>query len=401
MGKRYYSQEEACAKLDMTPEQLKDLVRDGELREFRDAGKINYKADEVDRIAAEAEVAEATDAGALSGSLSALDMLGTGELKLEDSNAEMVRATEQPAEDEETTPPSLAGDDSGELRFADEDDTALGASPSKSADTEPPAMGSDSLTLAIEEEEPKPDDTEASGTGELMLEPVDEGDSGIRLGTDVGGDAVSLEDTSTDEDDREGTVVSSIGVSVFDEDDVEKEADPLAKTVVSSGSGSGSLGIEGIGSGSGLLDLTRESDDTSLGAELLDEIYPGEEGGSEMGEATRAGLEDAIPEAAGGSATFEPAETAEPATATATAVATTVRYEFEPDAFAKGLTGMLFVGVLIMCIAGLTAAAATRGIWPSLLEIFAERLWLVSAVSFGAAVIALGIGFFLGKRSGS
>ena len=28
-------------------------------------------------------------------------------------------------------------------------------------------------------------------------------------------------------------------------------------------------------SGSGLLDLSREADDTSLGAELLDEIYPG------------------------------------------------------------------------------------------------------------------------------
>lgn len=35
-----------------------------------------------------------------------------------------------------------------------------------------------------------------------------------------------------------------------------------------------SLLLENIGSGSGLLDLTREIDDTSLGAELLDEIYP-------------------------------------------------------------------------------------------------------------------------------
>ena len=31
----------------------------------------------------------------------------------------------------------------------------------------------------------------------------------------------------------------------------------------------------GLGPGSRALDLTRESDDTSLGAELLDEIYPG------------------------------------------------------------------------------------------------------------------------------
>jgi hypothetical protein len=42
------------------------------------------------------------------------------------------------------------------------------------------------------------------------------------------------------------------------------------------------LSLEGVGSGSGLLDLTRESDDTSLGAELLDEIYPGSGEGSDM-----------------------------------------------------------------------------------------------------------------------
>ena len=38
------------------------------------------------------------------------------------------------------------------------------------------------------------------------------------------------------------------------------------------------LPLEQVGSGSGLLDLTREIDDTSLGPELLDEIYPEAEG---------------------------------------------------------------------------------------------------------------------------
>ncbi len=42
------------------------------------------------------------------------------------------------------------------------------------------------------------------------------------------------------------------------------------------------LDLEQIGSGSGLLDLTRETDDTSLGADLLDEIYPADAGGSDM-----------------------------------------------------------------------------------------------------------------------
>ncbi|QDU71691.1 helix-turn-helix domain-containing protein [Mucisphaera calidilacus] len=69
------------------------------------------------------------------------------------------------------------------------------------------------------------------------------------------------------------------GMSVFEEDEV-KEADPLAGTQVTGSDLDDDLQLEQVGSsaGSGLLDLTNESDDTSLGAELLDEIYPG--GGS-------------------------------------------------------------------------------------------------------------------------
>src|SRR5438094_7975284 len=62
------------------------------------------------------------------------------------------------------------------------------------------------------------------------------------------------------------------GINVFGDDSVE-HADPLAQTAIAQQSDQVSL--ESIGSGSGLLDLTRESDDTSLGAELLDEIQPG------------------------------------------------------------------------------------------------------------------------------
>jgi hypothetical protein len=58
-------------------------------------------------------------------------------------------------------------------------------------------------------------------------------------------------------------VVPSVGVNVFDDDELDEMVDPLAQTAVIDVAG---LGIEGMGSGSGILDLTRESDDTSLGA---------------------------------------------------------------------------------------------------------------------------------------
>ncbi len=85
------------------------------------------------------------------------------------------------------------------------------------------------------------------------------------------------------EDPRQAT-----GISVFDAGEVEP-VDPSAKTVVTSPQiEDEELVLDSVGSGSGLLDLTRESDDTSLGAELLDEIYPG------GGEASDQKMESAV-----------------------------------------------------------------------------------------------------------
>jgi hypothetical protein len=69
-----------------------------------------------------------------------------------------------------------------------------------------------------------------------------------------------------------GSQGSRPGVDVFQNDEVER-VDPSAQTAIAPGISD--MASEGVGSGSGLLDLTRESDDTSLGAELLDEIAPG------------------------------------------------------------------------------------------------------------------------------
>ncbi|MCA9307283.1 MAG: hypothetical protein KDA16_12165, partial [Phycisphaerales bacterium] len=70
------------------------------------------------------------------------------------------------------------------------------------------------------------------------------------------------------------------GISVFDADDLDA-ADPSAVTQVSDGGGMEALQLDSMGSGSGLMDLTQEADDTSLGAEgLLDDIFAGDDTGS-------------------------------------------------------------------------------------------------------------------------
>jgi hypothetical protein len=389
MAKTFYSLEETCEKLEMTPQQLKDAVRNGQLREFRDGGAITYKASEVDKIAAEAASTDVSESP-LTGSVANLDMLGTGELTLDDSAGASGPQASADAD----------ADDSMELRFAEDDEAQPATPPTPSppsAPGKPVKPGkADSISLAVEDVS-EGSTAGPSGTGALVLEPVDEGDSGIRLGTGADADAISLDDTTTnesDEDAKEGTVVSSIGVSVFDDDEVEQDADPLAQTVISGGTEA--LGIDGVASGSGLLDLTRESDDTSLGAELLDEIiYPGDEA-ADLGEATRAGLEDALPEPVGQGSVAVAAvvETDAPV------AVIRQRVEFAPDAISTGLTGMLFVGMLVMCLAGLTAAAATQGVWPEILQVAYDKNWMVGAGSLGAAAIAMGVGYFLGKRSG-
>jgi hypothetical protein len=251
--------------------------------------------------------------------------------------------------------------------------------------------------------------------GEIILEPAD--DSSIELAA-AGSDVLNLEDADTEDSAlgtgtaavkaKEDTVVPSVGVNVFDDDDLDEHVDPLAQTAVTDVAG---LGIDGTGSGSGILDLTRESDDTSLGAELLEEIYSGEgeEGAAvEVGAKTRAGLDEAIPEAAGevetaakpGAAAKETAEAevVEAVGAPARAVVREV-LEYSPDAISTSLTALLAAAVVIMLFAGLGAAALVREITPALVESVYAKLWMYAAGALGASVIAAAVTYFLAKRS--
>ena len=304
MAKMFYSLDEACNKLHMSESQIKDLVRQAKLREFRDAGKMNYKVEEVDALAA----------------------------KIVTPSAE-------------------------------------------------------------------------SGSGELVLEPAEESTIDLAMGST--GDMLSLEEADLDDTaaggpeaeqkkKKDDTVVTSVGISVFDEEEnIEGVADPLAQTVVS-GAGASGLGIEGVGSGSGLLDLTRESDDTSLGAELLDEIYPGEqETPGEMGDATRAGLEQAIGETPEGEAVFEGAGAGRGAEAGAVIV---TRVEYAPDAISNALTGVLAVATAVMVFAGLAVAGGVRGVSLPLIDFVYPKLWMFGAGAVVVAGIAGGVGFVLGRR---
>ncbi len=48
--KPFYTEEEAGAILEKTPQDLMQFVKDGKLRQFRDGGVVYYKADEIERL---------------------------------------------------------------------------------------------------------------------------------------------------------------------------------------------------------------------------------------------------------------------------------------------------------------------------------------------------------------
>lgn len=101
----------------------------------------------------------------------------------------------------------------------------------------------------------------------------------ISLASSGSGTGINLADS------KEGT-----GISIFDAEETEA-ADPSAQTVMSETAGESApdfSGMDPAASGSGLLDLTRESDDTSLGADLLQDVY-GDAGDTGIGQEAAAG----------------------------------------------------------------------------------------------------------------
>jgi len=245
----------------------------------------------------------------------------------------------------------------------------------------------------------------SSDDSAIVLEPAE--DSGVVLAAS-GSDVLSLAEVESDDpaddtratqkkDPRGDTAVSSVGVSVFDDDELDEVVDPLAQTAVSDVAG---LGLDGVGSGSGILDLTRESDDTSLGAELLDEIYsPEDEGTVEMGEATRAGLDEAITEPSS-TRDEEASEIFSPETATAAGQGRTVTHvSFAPDALSSSLTALMVVVMFVMVFGGLAAASLVRGVTPRIIESIFQNMIVYAGGAAGVAVVASAVTFFLAKRA--
>ncbi len=199
--------------------------------------------------------------------------------------------------------------------------------------------------------------------------------SASALGLSDSRESISLSDS------REGT-----GVSVFDTD----HGGDGDKTTVGEAIEE-DLGLDAVGSGSGLLDLTRESDDTSLGAELLEEVYSSEEN---------------IEMPAHASGLFEAASVERPGQEVTPSVGPTAAVPMVIEAYDGGGSG-LGVGLLIGAVAALVCVAiviivgfnGATSVLATKIAASDSSIWMWAGGLGGLTVILGGVGLFIGKAS--
>jgi hypothetical protein len=200
-----------------------------------------------------------------------------------------------------------------------------------------------------------------------------------------------------------GSQGSRGGIDVLQSDENEK-ADPSAQTSIAPGITTDQINIEGAGSGSGLLDLTKESDDTSLGAELLDEIAPGASGVRRAaGESAASGSASALSGSALSGSASGTGMTDARAGGVAARPAPQVVEAPDPMAAAFGLAAAGAAGVLLFAAFALMCGLV--GDQPAILQKLGSgadggySFPIVVAMAFGLPVILFVAGLLTGKKA--
>jgi hypothetical protein len=207
------------------------------------------------------------------------------------------------------------------------------------------------------------------------------GDSG-ELALSSSGTGLKLEPAGGGKDPKESSAIS------FFEADATDDADANAVTRVASAQGISDPGKSGSGSG-GLLDLTKEADDTSLGAGLMEDVY----GSETVAQQTAA----EVPAAGGeGAALFEsPGAGMETEAAVAPVMAIAEVYDgkgsFLVGAAALGIALAAGIAAFIL-IMGMTSTAGG-----GMLASVADMFWLGGAVAILFLFIGV-VGFFVKKN---
>jgi hypothetical protein len=386
MAGMFYSLEEVMTQLGKTEDQINELVAQEKLKEFRDGEKVLYKADQVQQLAEAApeELIELTAdqpidiAGDAEDEIIALEADDTADAA-EESLALEVDETAVPAGDAEE-PVKLNADEDEDLDL-DLDNLNLDAS-----------SGGSSIELLLDETTAASDDPDVN-----IDESIGANISGIGADIDLG--ELSKADTN----------IGTTGINVLaDTDDQYKLTnDTKSETVAADEEATGlgdlddDINMDSIGSGSGLLDLSLQADDTSLGA-VLDDILPA---AGDVAETPLSAEESHIAEEA--DKIFEAAGEDSAVTAAASEPKMVARYvEPEPDTMSNACGIMLFVPLVALIYAIIIVLMGLRGISPAIMKFSAGDgpmgMAMIWTIVIGLSVVSLliiGLSALSGKKA--
>lgn len=321
MAKMFYTLEEAKTVLGRSEEDIKQFAREGRLREFRDGPRLMFKADQVEQLRSELSSGDQVDLG-VSDSGGMIDLVDTT-----GASGTSITLADTGGPGQGTAFALKSGTAGG---IPTKDDTALAAD-----------LGLSGSVGGI----PSP-----ARTGSAMT------------GTSAG---------------------SRGGINVFGTDDLSGVVDPSAQTAITPGSQE--INLESVGSGSGLLDLSRERDDTSLGA-VLEEIGPG---------GTGAGIADTG--ITGGVELDEPRGGIDRAPLVPVLVQAV-------DPMAPAFGWFALGGALVALFGIFALIAGVMGTAPGALQWFngygANQVWMVVGIGVILSVILGVVGLLVGKVGG-
>jgi hypothetical protein len=366
----FYSLQEAAERLGKTEEQIQEIVKQGRLREFRDGLNLLYKVDEVEALTSDTSI------------------MASGAVLDEDKT--------QDEADEISLVPEVGDEPStGEGLLRDED-----AFIDDQGSTVQDELAEDAGTVIASEDMIAEDELIEEGTvvAEEAALPEDEL---AEEGTIVAAEGAPLEDEMA----TEGTVVAGEGINVLEETESDFQLSDDTQSETKSASGLGDLSLEEIeedvnldtfGSGSGLLDLSLQADDTSLGG-ILDEIYTaeGEEEQKQIIEKEGTAL-DVAAEAEQIEQIMPEEEFAEEAVMPEAAVMAQAYVEPLPDKASNLLGIMLLLPLLAVVYTATVMLASFRDARPAILTMVQAWILPVLGGIFVVAIFISGAAAFSG-----
>ncbi|MHC4556219.1 MAG: helix-turn-helix domain-containing protein [Planctomycetota bacterium] len=428
MAGMFYSLQEAAEKLQKTEDELKQIVKDGRLREFRDGPNLLFKVEEIEALMSDTSIMGPEEAPELEMPAPEAPAPEAPELEILESEVPEPEAAISEVEEPEAPEPEMVVPELLEPEVPEPEMPALEVS-------EPEASGPEMPALEVSEPEaPEPEmpalekpEPEAPAPEMPALEvpepeapvpeipapevpkpeataPSEETDlDEIFLAPETGAPVIPSELTDAD------TALTGLGTSVLGETDQDYDVtdDTMAETSLPTGTTGttpevpleeieGDVNLDSFGSGSGLLDLSLQADDTSLGG-ILDEIYTAE---GEDKEPVEAEADSAAAVAAEAEQMISEEELIAPQPAMGVSALAQPYIEAVPDTQSNTLGMLMFLPLVVVVYTAVVAVAGLKGVMPSILEAIQGFIWYIMA---GAAVVAglvVGVAFFLaGERS--